>query len=176
MNRFVIIFLGVVVSVSVSASVAAQTTNAPYDTRPLGDSGLPLPRFAAINKTHANVRRGPGADYPLLYQYQRRSLPLEIIAEYGQWRKVRDHEGSEGWMHVRLLRGSRTVILRQAANALRLRNRPDATAGVVALVQAGAIGRLEDCEAAWCEVDLGDHEGWLHRDMLWGVYAFEFND
>lgn len=179
MDRLVIlrIGLGLVLLVSVVAllpfSIAAQTTT---DERPLGDSGLPLPRFVSVSKGEANVRRGPGADYPLLYQYRRRGLPLEIVAEYGQWRQVRDHEGTEGWMHARLLRGNRSALVRQAANALTLRSRPDGAAGVVALVQSGTIGRLEDCDGQWCEIEFDGHEGWLPRAMLWGVYPFEFND
>ena len=179
MDRLVIlrIGLGLVLLVSVVAllpfSIAAQNTT---DNRPLGDSGLPLPRFVSLSKGEANVRRGPGGDYPLLYQYRRRGLPLEIVAEYGQWRQVRDHEGAEGWMHARLLRGNRSALVRQAANALPLRNRPDASGGVVALVQSGTIGRLEDCEGQWCEIEFDGHEGWLPRAMLWGVYRFEFND
>lgn len=145
------------------------------DERALGDSGLPLPRFVTIAQNKANVRRGPGEDYPLLWQYTRRGLPLEIVAEYGQWRQVRDHEGAEGWMHGRLLRGERAVMVRELANALPLRRQPSATAGTVALVQSGAIGRLKDCENAWCEVDMGGHDGWLPRDLLWGVYDFEYN-
>ena len=166
--------LGLVLLVAVVSllpfSIAAQNSR---DDRVLGESGLPLPRFVAINKNKANVRRGPGEDYPLIYQYQRVGLPLEIIAEYGQWRQVRDHEGSEGWMHARLLRGARHVILRQAANALSLRNAPDAGAGVVALIQAGAIARLKECVDGWCEIDAQGHRGWMQRDMLWGVYPFE---
>jgi SH3-like domain-containing protein len=179
MDRLVILRLGLalgllsVVVALVPFSISAQTSN---DERALGATGLPLPRFVAINKSAANVRRGPSEDYPLLYQYQRRGLPLEIIAEYGQWRQIRDHEGSEGWMHARLLRGSRTVMLRQAANAHMLRSQAKADAGIVALVQPGAIARLEGCDGAWCEIDLDGHEGWLRRDALWGVYGFEFND
>ena len=179
MDRLVIfrLGLGLVLLVCVVAllpfSIAAQNNR---DERQLSDSGLPLPRFVSVSRTQANVRRGPSEDYPLLYQYRRRGLPLEIVAEYGQWRQVRDHEGSEGWMHARLLRGTRTIMVRQAANALSLRNRADRGAGVVALVQSGSIGRLEDCNGNWCEIQFDGHEGWLPRDMLWGVYRFEYNE
>ncbi len=179
MNRVVILRLcigllmvGLVASLMPLSIAATQTR----DMRALGKSGLPLPRFVSINKSAANVRRGPGEDYPLLWQYQRRGLPLEIIAEYGQWRRVRDHEDSEGWMHARLLRGPRQVMVRTAVNVLILRRRADTTAGIVALVQPGAIGRLEDCEGDWCEIDVGGHDGWLRRDALWGVYPFEYRD
>ena len=176
MDRLVIfrVGLGLLLLVSIVSllpfSIAAQTNR---DERMLGESGLPLPRFVAISENMANVRRGPGEDYPLLYQYRRQGLPLEVVAEYGQWRQVRDHEGSEGWMHARLLRAGRHAIIRQAANALPLRNAPSAGAGVVALLQSGALVRLKECADSWCEIEAQNYRGWLQRDNLWGVYGFE---
>ncbi|MCH1568450.1 MAG: aspartyl-trna synthetase [Alphaproteobacteria bacterium] len=176
MDRLVIlrVGLGLLLLVSIVSllplSIAAQTSR---DNRVLGDSGLPLPRFVALSENTANMRRGPGEDYPMLFQYRRLGLPLEVMAEYGQWRQVRDHEGSEGWMHARLLRGGRHVVIRQAANALPLRNGAAAGAGVVALLQSGAIARLKECAEAWCEIETQGYRGWLQRDNLWGVYAFE---
>ena len=114
MERLVLfrVGLGLLLLVSIVSllpySIAAQNSR---DDRVLGESGLPLPRFVAVSEKQANMRRGPGEDYPLLYQYRRQGLPLEVVAEYGQWRQVRDHEGSEGWMHARLLRASRHVII-----------------------------------------------------------------
>ena len=176
MERLVLfrVGLGLLLLVSIVSllpySIAAQNSR---DDRLLGESGLPLPRFVAISEKKANMRRGPGEDYPLLYQYRRQGLPMEVVAEYGQWRQVRDHEGSEGWMHARLLRASRHVIIRQAANALPLRNGANAGAGVVALLQSGALARLKECVEAWCEIEAQGYRGWLQRDNLWGVYAFE---
>ena len=76
-------------------------------------------------------------------------------------------------MHARLLRASRHVIIRQAANALPLRNGAEAGASVVALLQSGALARLKECVEAWCEIEAQGYRGWLQRDNLWGVYAFE---
>ena len=144
------------------------------DERPKGASGLPLPRFVSIKSDAANVRRGPGPDFPLLWQYQRRKLPLEIIAEYNDWRQIRDHQGSEGWMKAPLLSGTRSVIVRRSAHAVTLRAVPDATGGVIALVQPGVIGTLDTCKGGWCEVEVDSYDGWLPRDQIWGVYPFEF--
>ena len=63
--------------------------------RAKGASGLPLPRFVSIMSDAANVRRGPGPDFPLLWQYQRRNLPLEVIAEYDTGAARCDHQGEE---------------------------------------------------------------------------------
>ncbi|CAI8413205.1 MAG TPA: hypothetical protein DIT66_04565 [Rhodobiaceae bacterium] len=167
---FVLLLL---IAVLLPLPISAQTAR---DTRPTGDSGLPLPRFVSIKSDAANVRRGPGHDYPLLWQYQRQGLPVEIIAEYGAWRQIRDHQGAEGWMKAPLLRGLRTLIVRQSAHAVTLRATPAATGGVIALVQPGVIGTLEDCEGSWCEIEVDNYDGWLQRDQIWGVYGFEFRD
>lgn len=141
-----------------------------------GASGLPLPRFVSIKSDAANVRRGPGPDFPLLWQYQRPNLPLEIVSEYDDWRRVRDHQGEEGWMKASLLSGARTVIVRRSAHAVNLRAVPDATGGVVALVQPGVVGTLKACKGDWCEVEVDKYDGWLPRDQIWGVYPFEFRE
>ena len=145
------------------------------DARPRGASGLPLPRFVSIKSDAANVRRGPGPDFPLLWQYQRRNLPLEIIGEYDGWRQIRDHQGAEGWMKAPLLSGTRSVIVSRSAHAVTLRAVPDATGVVIALVQPGVIGTLDDCKRGWCEVEVDNYNGWLVRDQIWGVYPFEFS-
>ena len=154
------------------------------DPRSLGKSGLPLPRFVSIAQSEANMRRGPGAEYPLIWQYTQRGWPLEIIAEHGRWRQIRDHVGTKGWMHARLLRGKRTIIVRtppnqqtqQAQQAMTLRTRPQMAARIIAFVQAGAVGQLKNCRGAWCAVSLGGYDGWLPRPQLWGIYDFEFAD
>ena len=158
---------------SVEAFTESQNSQS---ERAKGASGLPLPRFVSIKSDAANVRRGPGPDFPLLWQYQRRNLPLEVVAEYDDWRRVRDHQGEEGWMNAPLLSGARTVIVRRSAHAVTLRAAPDATGGVVALVQPGVVGTLEACKGDWCEVEVGRYDGWLPRNQIWGVYFFEFSE
>lgn len=166
-------FLGLIILAMIPLSLMAQAAR---DDRAIGASGLPLPRYMSLKSDDVNMRRGPGRDYPIKWKYQRRHLPVQIVAEYGQWRQIQDHEGSEGWVYAPLLSGTRHVLFRDAANAIALRSRPEASARMLALVQPGVIASLEECEGEWCEVEVNGQDGWVGRDQLWGLYEFEYRD
>ena len=69
------------------------------------------PRYVSLGSDRVNVRTGPGVRYPVAWRFVRRGLPVEIIAEYELWRKIRDRDGAEGWVHKSLLSGRRTVVV-----------------------------------------------------------------
>jgi len=131
-------------------------------------TNLPLPRFVSMRAETANARRGPSLDQRVDWEFVRRGLPLEVTAEYGQWRRVRDAEGYGGWVHHMLLSGVRTALILGEA-PVPLRADPGEGAAVRALAEPGVVGRLEACAGAWCEIDAGGVEGWLPRAALWGV-------
>lgn len=136
-------------------------------------TGLPLPRFVSLRATEANLRTGPGVQYPVDWVYNRQLLPLEIVAEYDTWRKVRDWEGTQGWVHQSMLDGARTIIITGSVRTLRrsMNTRSDA----VARAESGVIGRIVECPdgASWCKVEIDGFEGWLRRVEFWGVYTDE---
>ena len=136
-------------------------------------TGLPLPRFAALGSNQVNLRIGPDLRYRIDWTYQRRDLPVQIIEEHQIWRKIRDPEGTEGWVQRPLLNARRTFLVQGEERALR--RRPDAEAPPVARLKPGVIGLLRRCEAgsAWCEVRVANHAGWLRRSEIWGVGAEE---
>jgi SH3-like domain-containing protein len=131
-------------------------------------TNLPLPRFVSMRADAANARRGPSLDQRVDWEFVHRGMPLEVVAEYGQWRRVRDADGAGGWVHHTLLSGVRTAQVQgDAAVALRAGPKPDAA--VRAMAEPGVIGRVEACRDAWCEIAAGGLEGWLPRAALWGV-------
>jgi SH3-like domain-containing protein len=130
-------------------------------------TNLPLPRYVSMRAEKANARRGPSLDQRVDWEFVQRGLPLEIVAEYGQWRRVRDADGAGGWVHHSLLSGVRTVLVRADA-PVPLRAGPGEGA-VRALAEPGVIGRLEACDGAWCEIAAGGVDGWVPRAALWGV-------
>jgi SH3-like domain-containing protein len=149
-----------------------------------GPSGLPLPRFATTRSTPINVRVGPGTRYDVAWVYVRAGTPVEIIQEFDTWRKIRDADGSEGWVHQNLLSGRRAGVTREpgGADRIALRSGRDEQAGVRAYVGPGFPVEISGCDGTWCQVTATDHpgqgrsaaySGFLRQDLLWGVYKDE---
>lgn len=136
-------------------------------------SGLPLPRFVSLQSEEANLRTGPGLQYPIAWIYHRKALPLEIIAEYRTWRKVRDWQGTAGWMHQSMLSGQRTLIVTAARSALQ--GGPEPGSPVIAIAENGVIGRLLHCPqgGSLCRADFNGREGWIGRNSFWGIHPGE---
>jgi SH3-like domain-containing protein len=135
-------------------------------------SGLPIPRFASLRASDVNLRTGPGIRYPIEWVFTHQGMPVEITAEYEMWRKVRDVEGDEGWVHRNALSGKRYAIVTGTMHELRDDNND--RAGIVAHLQAGAIGQLLSCSKDWCKLKFkGGIKGYLHKTDFWGAYDAE---
>ncbi len=137
-------------------------------------TNLPLPRFVSMKAAEGNVRRGPSRTHRIDWIFKRRDIPLEITAEHGHWRRVRDRDGAGGWMHYSLLSGVRTVIVEK--DMLQLRATPDPKALVNAQLEMGVIARLDECLPDWCDLQVGGYGGWVPKSAIWGVGAAETLD
>jgi len=135
------------------------------------ETNLPLPRFVSLRSNLVNLRTGPGTTYPVDWVFVRRDLPVEVIAEFDVWRKIRDWQGTVGWVHQSMLDGRRTVRISGSERALH--RDPTEDAAVVARLAPGVIGRLLECNDSWCRIEVGSNRGWLKRDEFWGVYPDE---
>jgi SH3-like domain-containing protein len=138
-------------------------------------SGLPLPRFVSLRAEEVNLRTGPGVRYPIEWVINKRELPVEIIAEFDTWRKIRDYQGTDGWVHQTMLTGRRTMIV-MGPGTKKLRRQDNETAAALVNAEAGVIGRLLQCprNSEFCRVEVEGYQGWLRRDEFWGVYKGEF--
>ncbi|HEX2526246.1 MAG TPA: SH3 domain-containing protein [Geminicoccus sp.] len=135
-------------------------------------TGQPLPRFVSLSANIVNMRTGPGEQHPVLWVYRRIGLPVKVVSEYYQWRKVVDHEGATGWIKSNLLSNRRKLLVIGNGMADIKRNAA-LEARVVAKVEPGVIGELETCDTAWCLIELGSAEGWILRDRVWGLLEGE---
>ncbi len=124
-------------------------------------------RFVSLKAERANLRVGPGRRYPIEWVYTRPGLPLLVIANFDQWRWVRDHEGTKGWMHKSLLSVHRTVLIMEGVQTVH--ERPLSGSPAVLRAEAGVIANLLACEEGWCRIALAGEEGWVRETALWGV-------
>jgi SH3-like domain-containing protein len=142
-----------------------------------GPSGLPLPRFVSLKSGRVNARVGPGLNYAVEWLYMKPGLPMEILQEYDNWRKVRDSDGAEGWINQSLLSGKRTGITapwqRGKDAGIALRTGPAEEAATVAVIEPGVIGTIKSCNGEWCEMSFQSYSGWLSQALIWGAYPGE---
>jgi len=167
--------ISVVLSVWLMAAthgVAAQGPNEGSATR------LPVPRFASLKADKVNMHVGPAKNFEVKYLYQRVGLPVEITGEYENWRRIRDSDGTEGWVYHSLLSGRRTavVVLREKEDLYPIRSRPDAAGSIIAQLQCGVIGTVKRCASGWCRFAGDGFDGWIPQEKLWGVYPNESLD
>ncbi len=135
------------------------------------ETGLPLPRFASLRANKVNLRTGPGKRYPVDWIFVQRHRPIEIVAEFENWRKVRDWQGTEGWVHRRMLSGKRMAVVKGGVQPLR--RGPDSNAALAARVMENVLARILECEGEWCRIEVGTQRGWMRRAHIWGVYGEE---
>ena len=138
-------------------------------------SGLPVPRYVSLKSDHVNVRAGPTKDQDVTWIYTRSGLPVEITAEFENWRRVRDSEGSEGWVYHSLLSGKRTAVvtMKNKDDLAPIRDSAKADSAISAKLQAGVVAFVKRCNEGWCRITGNGFDGWIEQQRLWGVYADE---
>lgn len=126
-----------------------------------------LPYWASLSKDEARMRVGPSLDYPSNWVYRRRDLPVRVVQVHGNWRKIVDESGTEGWMHVRLLSDTPTAMV--AVEEGHVYRKKGGTGGLAYRVQKGVVGRVSECSGGWCLFDMGGKNGYIEAASLWGA-------
>ena len=138
------------------------------------ETNLPLPRFVSLKTDEGNVRRGPSMSHRIDWVFLREDMPLQIVAEYGHWRRVVDSAGVGGWMNYSMLSGNRTVMVQTDMQPVY--GRPDLDSPQNALLEQGVVAELGECQPDWCWISAGGYRGWAPKSALWGVDATEVRD
>lgn len=133
---------------------------------------LPIPRFATIKFDEVNARTGPANNCPIEWIFTQKGEPVEIIAEYDHWRRIRDIKGEGGWIHVSALSGKRSAVV-VAKDITSLQSKPGNYAKVVANLSPNLRCTLKKCATDWCQIQCSSYRGWIARKLLWGVYPEE---
>ena len=158
----------------------AGDTTASFDSAPvqLGPSGFAIPRFLTLKSNKVNVRTGPSSDHDVAWIFQRKGMPVEVTAEFENWRKIRDSEGSEGWILQQMLSGRRFALAPDwnMHKAVALHDAESGGSATLAMLMPGAIAQIKSCTGEWCYVTTDQYEGYAIQAELWGVYPGEVVD
>jgi SH3-like domain-containing protein len=152
-------FLAVLL-VALAAPASAQERTPPY--------------WASIASGKAMMRTGPGRNYPGIWLYQRRDLPIRVIKTYPNWRLIEDPDGTKGWMLVSLLSDRRTALIKPGGPRA-IRSAPGG-GKVRYRAEAGVVGRVEKCRAGWCKIEIGKRSGYIRSNDIWGLSTNETLD
>lgn len=142
-----------------------------------GESGLSLPRFVSLRSNHINARSGPGARYPIEWVYMQKMAPVQIVAEFELWRKIKDWQGSESWMHKSMLTGKRTVkVITPGEN--NIYDKADYQSDIIAKVEDEVVGEVVKCPSgsSFCLIKFDSIEGWMPKSNLFGIFSDEVID
>ena len=159
MKKFIILFIILIIPKNYSLADDVYT-------------GLKIPRFVSIKTNESNLRVGAGKQYPKILTYNSKNLPLEIIDEYDEWRKIIDFEGNIGWLHKRLLKGNRFAIINPPyEEPAQIYNKPEGQ--VIGKIGKKNILEIKTCLMNWCKIKYRENTGWINKLNLWGVYEKE---
>jgi len=170
----VVIALGL--SLTAQSSAKAADDNVKQAAVEGAKSALPVPRFVSLKSDKVNVRKGPSTDQSIVWVFSRAGLPVEVIAESDNWRRVRDSEGADGWVFHSLLSARRTVLVAPWAKGeerVPLYSSKSTSSRAVAELQSGVLGNIVTCDGSWCELSVDDYSGYAQQYQLWGVYRGE---
>jgi len=131
--------------------------------------------YASLRSSKVYLREGPAFQYPVLFIYQRKDYPVEVLSSYETWRRVRDPDGTIGWVSQTMLSDIRTVLVTGKGRA-DIRDAPYAAGAVIARADPGVVARLRACKPRFCEISASGLKGWIDRTRIWGVDAGEVID
>ncbi len=134
------------------------------------------PYWASIASGQAMTHTGPGRNYPNVWLYQRRDLPVRVVKKYETWRLIQDPDGAQGWMVVTMLSDRRTAIVKPG-DPRAVRADRNMGAKVRYMAEPGVVGRIDKCKGdGWCRIEIGTKDGYVRTSDLWGVSENEVVD
>ena len=157
--------------INLQALIIAWLAVVPFAAQGQAPGADKLPRFASLRSDEVNLRVGPGENYPIAWVFKRKDMPVEILEQFQNWRRVADWQGDKGWILDRMVTAKRSVIVDGAVRELH--RQPDAASPAIARAEPGVIAKLLELQGPWCRIEAGGYKGWVRRTEVWGVLAEE---
>ncbi len=135
---------------------------------PLSADPRDVPYWASLRVSEVNMRAGPSEEYRIQWVYRRQNLPLKVVRLKEGWRLVEDPDGARGWMLAQFLSRQRGgIIVGEGLADMREAGNPGAK--LLWRLEPGVTGKLGDCTAGWCSIDLDGRTGFVPQDRIWGA-------
>ncbi len=137
--------------------------------------------YASIKSSEVNVRKGPNTRYPIEWVYKKKGEPVEVIAQFEHWYRIKDFNGDEGWVKSAMLTKKRTGVINVSASKdqsspklyAKLYDKPDESSRVIANIEHSKRIEIVQCNKQFCQIKIANLSGWLEKSQVWGVYRNE---
>lgn len=124
--------------------------------------------FASIRAGEANVRSGPGTNYPIKFVFKLQGMPIHVISEYDNWNEIKDFEGQTGWISKSLLTKKRTLMVRTTRSFVNMHQKNSEKSRVIFRLENNVIGDYLKCLKEWCAIKVKNKKGWVRKGDLFG--------
>lgn len=122
--------------------------------------------YMSLKANEVNLRGGPNKDFPILYTYKAKNMPVKVVGEYDKWLKIIDKDGDSGWINEYLLSKTKTVITLDEIQILYSNYNKEAYP--IYRVEKNVIAKLLKCKESRCKVKIKKIKGWLDKKSIWG--------
>lgn len=159
------------VALSLGLGGSLGAANEPTATMPGGrptPTRQPVPRWLTLKADKVRARSGPGLDYHILWEYHAAGLPVQVIAETREWRKICDPDGAVVWVHRSVVRSRRSAF-NATTQEIPIRSGRSDTASVRARLSPRSILSMDACEDGWCHVGGRKVHGWVPQSAVFGA-------
>jgi len=121
--------------------------------------------FLMLKYKEANVRYGPGFDYPIKFIYKKKYLPIKIIDKKDEFRRIIDIRNNSGWIHRTQLRKNKSFILLKDQL---LFSKPTKYSKPILKISKGRLLLIKKCKVNWCKIKTKKYIGWIQKKNIWG--------
>ena len=124
------------------------------------------PKYASLKKNKTYLRYNASFQAPISHIYNKKGLPILIINEHDNWKKIKDSNGIEGWMHKSMISNRKTFINLKKQNLIKFLDEKNL---IIAIIDPQVVGKIIKCEKIYCRVKVNKYKGWLKKEFLWGI-------
>ena len=123
--------------------------------------------FLTLRYDKVNLRLGPSKDYPVKIFYKKKYLPVLVVDQLDNFKKIKDHENNTGWIHVSQLSKKKAAIV--ITDNLIMFKKSTVYSKPLAILQKGKLTKIIKCREEWCKAKTKGYIGWVKKGSLWGL-------